>query len=308
MPANRSGYSRSVTQVGSVAILGTGIMGGPMARNLAAAGIDTRAWNRTSEKAAPLADEGIEVAASPADAVAGVDAVITMLAHGDAVRDVMANEDGVLARMGEESIWLQMSTIGIAATDEMARLAREAETTFVDAPVLGTKQPAEQGKLVVLAAGPAGAIDRCAPVFDAVASRTIAFDRPGQATRMKLVLNNWVLSVTVATAETIGLAERLGVDPRKFLEAIEGGNLDSAYAQTKGSMMLERSFDPSFPLGLAAKDARLVLEATEGDDEPALPAAIERRLRQAAELGHEDEDMAAVYWAVSGEAPPRDQA
>jgi 3-hydroxyisobutyrate dehydrogenase len=277
-------------------------MGGPMARNIAAAGIHTRVWNRTREKAEPLAEAGIDVAESPSEAIGGADAVITMLANGEAVRQVMSGDAGALAEMREDAVWLQMSTIGVAATDEMKELAQGAGLTFVDAPILGTKQPAEQGKLVVLAAGPAEAIEACAPVFDAIGSRTIAFDEPGQATRMKLVLNNWVLSVTVATAETIGLAERLEVDPRRFLEAIEGGNLDSAYAQMKGSMMLERSFDdPSFPLGLAAKDARLVLEAAGDDEELALPAAIERRLARAAELGHEHEDMAAVYWAISAE-------
>ena len=110
--------------------------------------------------------------------------------------------------------------------------------------------------------------------------------------------------MTVATAETIALAERLGVDPSLFLEAIGGGNLDSAYAQMKGRMMIDRSFDPSFPLGLAAKDARLVLEAVDGEDaEPVLPRAIERRLSEADELGHGDEDMAAVYWAADDEPP-----
>jgi 3-hydroxyisobutyrate dehydrogenase len=294
-----------VSDVKRVAVLGTGIMGAPMARNIAAAGLDTHVWNRSSDRAVPLAGEGIEVADSAGDAAAGADAVITMLADGGAVRDVMSGAGGVLAKRAEDAVWLQMSTIGIAATDEMAALARDAGIPFVDAPVLGTKQPAEQGKLVVLAAGPPPAVERCGPVFGAVGARTITFDEPGQGTRLKLVLNNWVLSVTVATAETIGLAERLGVDPRRFLEAIEGGTLDSAYARMKGDMMLERSFDPSFPLGLAAKDARLVLEAADGDG-LTLPAAIERRLSRAAELGHEDEDMAAVYWAVSGEAPSGD--
>jgi 3-hydroxyisobutyrate dehydrogenase len=276
-------------------------MGAPMARNIAAAGIETWAWNRTPEKAEALAEEGIQVARSPADAAADADAVITMLAHGDAVREVMADEGGALASMRNDAIWLQMSTIGIAATDEMAGLARDAGMTFVDAPVLGTKEPAEQGNLVVLAAGPAEAVERCTSVFDAVGSSTIAFDEPGHATRLKLVLNNWVLSLTVATAETVGLAEHLGVDPQRFLDAIRGGNLDSAYAQMKAKMMLERSFDPSFPLGLAAKDARLVLDAVQNDGDRELPAAIERRLTQAADLGHEDEDMAAVYWAVNSE-------
>jgi 3-hydroxyisobutyrate dehydrogenase len=290
-----------VSDVKSIAVLGTGIMGGPIACNLAAAGLEARAWNRTREKAEPLEGDGVEVADSPVEAVANADAVVTMLASADAVREVMLRDDGALAAMDESSIWLQMSTIGIAATDEMAGLARDAGVVFVDAPVLGTKQPAEQGKLVVLAAGPADARDTCAPVFDAIGTKTIAFEEPGQGTRLKLVLNNWVLSVTVATAETIALAERLGIEPRMFLEAIEGGNLDLPYAQLKGKMMIERAFEPSFPLGLALKDARLVLEAASGDAEaPELPQAIERRLAQAEEQGHGEEDMAAVYWAAGG--------
>ena len=290
--------------VKTVAVLGTGIMGGPTARNIAAAGLRTRAWNRTRAKAEPLAEKGSEIADTPAAATAGADAVITLLTAADAVREVMTGEDGGLEGMDEGSIWIQMSTIGIAATEEMAGLARETGVTFVDAPVLGTKEPAEEGKLVVLAAGPAEALDSCTAIFKAIGSRTFRLGEPGQATRLKIVLNNWVLSVTVATAETIALAERLGVDPSLFLEAVEGGNLDSAYAQMKGRMMIERSFDPSFPLGLAAKDARLVLEAVDGEDaEPVLPRAIERRLSEADELGHGDEDMAAVYWAADNEPP-----
>jgi 3-hydroxyisobutyrate dehydrogenase len=294
-----------VPDVESVAVFGTGIMGGAMARNLADAGLETHVWNRTREKAEPLAEHGIEIADSPAQTTAGADAVITMLATDDVVREVMSGAEGALAGMDGKSVWLQMSTVGIAATEEMAALADEAGVAFVDAPVLGTKQPAEQGKLVVLAAGPRDALDRCGVIFDAIGERTITFGRPGEATRLKIVLNNWVLSVTVATAETIALAERLGVEPGKFLEGIEGGNLDSAYARIKGAMMIDRSFEPSFPLALALKDARLVLDAVSGDGaEPALPRAIERRLSEADELGHGDEDMAAVYWAAAaGDRP-----
>jgi 3-hydroxyisobutyrate dehydrogenase len=298
----RPGIETNVSGVKRISVLGTGIMGAPIARNLAAAGFETRAWNRTREKAESLASDGVEVADTPAEAAGGSDAVITMLAAADAVRDVMAGDAGALGAMEEGSIWLQMSTIGIAATEEMAKLGHDAGVVFVDSPVLGTKQPAEQGNLVVLAAGPAEAREACAPLFDAIGAKTIEFDEPGEATRLKLVLNNWVLSVTVATAETIALAERLGIQPRMFLEAIEGGNLDSAYAQMKGRMMIERSFDPSFPLGLALKDARLLLDAASDDREaPALPAAVERRLAQAEGQGHGDEDMAAVYWAAGGE-------
>ena len=293
-------------EVNRVAVLGTGIMGVAIAGNIAAAGLEVRAWNRTREKAEPLARDGVEVSDTPGDAVGEAGAVITMLASADAVRDVMTGDGGALAAMEHGSIWLQMSTIGIDATKEMASVAEDAGITFIDAPVLGTKQPAEQGKLVVLAAGPSEALEACAPIFDAIGTKTITFDEPGQATRLKLVLNNWVLSVTVATAETIALAERLGVDPELFLESIKGGNLDLAYAQLKGKMMIERSFEPSFPLGLAHKDARLVLDAASSDDEqPALPHAVEARLSRAEELGHGDEDMAAVYWATAGEAADR---
>jgi len=302
-----TGIDASVAEVKTVAVLGTGIMGGPIARNLSAAGFDTKAWNRTREKAEPLGRDGVEVADTPAGAAGGADAVITMLASADAIGDVMRGEGGALGAMREGSIWLQMSTIGIAGTGEMEALAGDGGVVFVDSPVLGTKQPAEQGKLVVLAAGPADALEACAPLFEAIGAKTITFEEPGQATRLKLVLNNWVLSVTVGTAETIALAERLGVDPKQFLAAIEGGNLDSAYAQMKGGMMIDRSFDDaSFPLRLALKDAKLVLDAASGNGErPALPSAIEKRLSQADDLGHGDEDMAAVYWAAGGESVDR---
>lgn len=292
----------------NVTVLGMGIMGRPIARNVARAGFQTRAWNRTREKAEALERDGIEIADSPADAVAGADAVITMLTSGDAVRDVMSGAGGALAAMGAGAIWIQMSTIGIAATDEMAQLAADAGVTFLDAPVSGTKEPAEAGKLVVLAAGPDDALDACAPVFEAIGSRTIRLQEPGEATRLKLVLNNWVLSVAVSTAETIALAERLGIDPQRFLDAIEGGGLDSGYARMKAQKMIERSFDPSFPLALAAKDSRLILDAVDGGAEaPELPRAIERRLSDAEELGHGGEDLAAVYYATAPERSESDE-
>jgi 3-hydroxyisobutyrate dehydrogenase len=284
-------------RVRSVAVLGTGIMGAPMARNLAKAGLETRAWNRSREKAEPLASDGVAVFDSPADAVEDVDAALTMLTDAAAVRSVMADGGGALGAM-RDAVWLQMSTVGVAGSEELARIAVQREVDFVDAPVVGTKQPAEAGELTVLASGPDAALERSQPVFDAVAARTIRLGAAGAGTRMKLVLNNWVLSITGATAETIALAEELGIDPAQFLAAIEGGPLDSAYAQLKGKMMIERSFEPSFPVRLAAKDARLVLEAGESDGrEMPLTRAVERRLSEAADLGHGDEDMAAVYHA-----------
>jgi 3-hydroxyisobutyrate dehydrogenase len=280
-----------------IAMLGTGTMGAPMARNLAAAGLDLRVWNRTREKADPLGAEGIEVAESAEEAVAGADVVVTMLADGDSVASVM-EDGGALAAMPDDALWLQMSTVGIAATETLATLAEERSVPFVDAPVLGTKAPAEQGTLQVLASGPEDQKDRCEPIFDAVGAATQWLGEAGAGTRTKLVLNNWLLSLTEGVAETIALAEALDVDPKVFLGTIEGGPLDSAYAQMKGGAMIERSFEPSFALSLARKDAGLVLEAAERHDQPApLAEVVKRQMEKAEEAGHGDEDMAATYWA-----------
>jgi 3-hydroxyisobutyrate dehydrogenase len=282
-------------QVKSVAVLGTGIMGAPMARNLAAAGLGVTAWNRSREKAEALADAGVDVAASAADAARGADVVLTMLSDGRAVRAVIEGGEPVLGAMERGAIWAQMSTVGIDATGELAALADTAGVPFVDAPVLGTKQPAEAGELIVLASGPDEELERCAPIFDAVASRTERLGEAGQGTRTKLVLNSWVLTLTTGLAETIAVAETLDVDPRRFLEIIDGGPTNAAYAQLKGGMMIEGTYEPSFPLNLARKDANLVLEACEREG-VSLPLidALERSFARAEELGHGDEDMAAV--------------
>lgn len=284
--------------VSSVAVLGTGIMGAPMARNLRAAELEVRAWNRTPEKAQALGDAGIEVAERPADAVGAADAVVTMLADGAAVERVMARE-GALAAMADEAVWIQASTVGVRALSRLADLAAERGVAFVDAPVLGTRQPAEAGELIVLAAGEEQVRERCQPVFDAIGSQTRWLGDVGSATRFKLVLNGWIVGLVETLAETLGLARGLDIEPQAFLSAIEGGPLDCAYAQTKGAAMADESFEPpAFPLRLAAKDARLVLEAAReaGLTLPLMRATCSQ-FERAIDQGHGDEDMAASYWA-----------
>jgi 3-hydroxyisobutyrate dehydrogenase len=261
--------------------LGTGIMGAPMAQHVAAAGNDVVAWNRTREKAQGI--EGVAVADSPAAAVEGAEIVVTMLSDGAAVEEV-AGQAGIPA----DAIWWQASTVGLEATDRLKNLG----PTYVDAPVLGTKQPAQEGTLTVLAAGPSDALDTLAPLFDAVGSKTIRLGEVGEATRAKLVMNHWVLALTAATAETISLAHSLGVDPKLFLEGIAGGPLDSAYAQMKGALILEdRTGEASFPLRLAEKDARLIVETGVAGE---LASAVQRAFARGADAGLGDHDMAAV--------------
>ncbi len=277
----------------TVAVLGAGgMMGFPIARNLAREGFEVRAWNRSPEKAEPLGEDGARIADSPADAAAGADVVLTMLADADAV---LESAEGALEAVPAPGIWLQMSTIGEAGTERCIELAAEHGISFLDAPVLGTKQPAEQGELVIMASGPSELRDRVGPVFETIGKRTMWVGDAGAGTRLKLATNSWILAIVEGAAETLALAEGLGLDPQLVLDAVSGGPLDLPYLQMKGKAIIERDFEPSFKLALAAKDAALVDEAASRHDlELPLIHTIRERLEQGAEQ-HPDEDMSATY-------------
>jgi 3-hydroxyisobutyrate dehydrogenase len=280
----------------SVAVLGTGIMGAGMARSTARAGLDTTVWNRSPDKARPLADAGARVAEDAADAVAAADVVVTMLFDADSVAAVVQD---ALPRARPGAVWLQTSTVGLDGTERLAALAERHGVGFVDAPVLGTRQPAEQGALTVLAGGPSSLRGAVEPVLDAIGSRTVwVGERPGDGHRLKLVANSWVLSVVGATAQAVALAQGLGVDPAQFLDTIAGGPLDCAYAQLKGGAMIAGEFPPSFALDGAVKDSALIAEALRATGtDAALMQALHARFAAAADAGHAHEDMAAVHRA-----------
>jgi 3-hydroxyisobutyrate dehydrogenase len=280
-----------------LAFLGTGTMGAPMARNLLkAGGFSLRAWNRSADRAAPLASHGATVCASAAEAAEGAELVVTMLSDGDAVLEVA---EQALPAAAEGVVWIQMSTIGIEPTRRCAELAERAGATLVDAPVLGTRDPAEQAKLVVLASGPESVHDRVAPALDAVSARTEWVGEAGAASRAKVVINGWIVGIVGVLAEVITLAEGLGVDPEVFFTAVRGGSLDLPYARLKGAAMTKRSFDDaSFRLALARKDGDLLLAAAQGAGlQLPIMDAIVARMRTVEADGHADEDMAATYWA-----------
>ena len=267
-------------------------MGSGMARNIARAGIGVRAWNRTKEKAEPLAADGAEVLPSPTEAAEGADVVLTMLPDAQAVLETV---ESARPGIGGDAIWLQMSTIGEQGTERCAQFAREHGLAFVDAPVLGTTQPAQEGKLVVLASGPQQLRDRVQPVLDAVGRRTMWAGPAGCGSRLKLAANLWVLTVTEGVAEAVAFTEGMGLDPALLIEAISGGPLDSPYFQLKSNAITERRFEPQFKLKLAAKDARLMEQAMAQHhlDLP-LVTAIAQRLAEGARE-HPDKDMSASY-------------
>jgi 3-hydroxyisobutyrate dehydrogenase len=264
-----------------IAFLGTGIMGAPMARNLAAAGHEVTAWNRTREKAEGL---GATVADSPAEAVERAEVLVTMLVDGPAV-------DATVPELDPETLWIQMSTVGLGDTERFA----ERHARYLDAPVLGSKPQAESGELLVLAAGR----ERPEAVFDAIASRVMWLaDAPGAGTRLKLTTNLWIMNLVENLSETLALAEANGLDPRLFLEAIGGRPMDSAYAHLKAEKILSDDFAPAFTLNAGAKDVRLALEMARGAGiELALGPATLERFERAIELGHGDEDTAAAWFA-----------
>jgi len=277
----------------TVAFLGTGVMGAPMARNIAGEGLNVRVWNRTTERARPLEAVGATVGEQRVHAVDGADVVVTMLSD---VGPTVEVAEAVLAAAAPDAIWAQMGTIGIEGTERCIELARRHGRAFVDAPVLGTLKPAEDGKLTVLASGPDDAVERCSPVFRAVGHKTVRLGEAGQGTRLKLSVNAWVLALTQGTAEAVALAKGFGLGLDQMVEALDGSPTDAPYFRMKSALMDAGEYPVSFSLRLAAKDAALIADAAgaAGIDVPMI-RTIAARLAEGVEAGHGEEDMAATY-------------
>jgi 3-hydroxyisobutyrate dehydrogenase len=280
-----------------VAVLGTGTMGAGMARSMLRAGLDVTAWNRSPDRAAPLAADGARVAGTAAEAVADVDAVVTMLWDGDSVAEVMTQ---ALSEAPRGVLWAQTSTVSLSdAGDRLPALAARYGAGYIDAPVLGTRQPAEEGKLIVLAAAPEPLRDPITPLFDAIGVRTVwVSERPGDGTRLKLVVNSWVGTIVAATGQAIALAQGLGLDPQLFLDTVKGSGVDAAYLHVKGQAMIAGQFAPAFTVHGAVKDTGLIADAMrETGTDAALMDTVRGQFRKAADSGHGEHDMAAVFHA-----------
>jgi len=281
-----------------VAVLGTGIMGSAMARNLVSAGLGTTVWDRSPAATAPLSAAGALVAASPAEAVRDAHVVITMLPTAEVVNSVMF-AGGVVEALAEGAVWAQMGTIGVTETTGIAsQLAQvRPDVLVVDAPVSGSRGPAEAGQLLILASGPPAAAAATGPVFSAIGRKTVWLGEAGQGSRMKLVVNAYMSILIEGVAEALELAARLGIDDTKLAEAIEGGPLDAPIADAKLHKMERGDFAPEFPLEWALKDVDLAITAA-GDDELPLLAALSRQWRAAVDAGHGRDDVAAARLAL----------
>jgi 3-hydroxyisobutyrate dehydrogenase len=285
----------------AVAVLGTGIMGSAMARNLVAAGLRTTVWDRSPAATAPLAAGGAPAAASPEDAIRDASVVITMLPDADAVDSVMTAD--ALSAFARGAVWAQMGTIGLAATakfDGMMTLLRP-DVMFVDAPVSGSKGPAEAGQLLILASGPAAAEPVTAPAFAAIGGRTVWLGAAGRGSRMKLVVNAYLSFLIEGVAEALELGRQLGIDPAGLDAVIEGGPLDAPLADAKLHKIARGDRTPEFPLEWALKDVDLALAAAEGTRLPMLEA-LSRQWHTAVDAGYGRDDVSAARLAL-GDRP-----
>ncbi|GAA1403877.1 NAD(P)-dependent oxidoreductase [Catellatospora coxensis] len=269
-------------------------MGAGMARSLLRAGHEVTVWNRDPARARELAPAGAVPASTVAAAVTGAQAVVTMLFDAGATLSV---KDELTAAMGPDAVWIQSATVGVDGIRELA----QGVPRIVDAPVLGTRKPAEDGTLVVLASGDPSLLDRCRPVFEAVGSRTVVVgDMPGPASALKLVCNCWVALLNAGVAQSVQFARVLGLDPWLFLEAIDGTPTGAPYAQIKGAAMVSGDYAPSFAVDGIRKDLDLMVEAAGRTGlAPQLLTVTRDLYARASAAGLGDADIAAVVEAFT---------
>jgi 3-hydroxyisobutyrate dehydrogenase len=275
-----------------VGLLGVGLMGSAMGHRLLAQGIEVVAWDRNPEQAGAIEERGAKRRERPAEVVLEANVVITMLPTAPIVLDVV---EPLLADWPQETIWVQMSSVGAAEADQLSEAAAAHGVTLVDAPVSGSTHPAEEGELTILASGPDSARGSVEPVFEALGSRVLWVGEAGMGSRLKMAANHWMIGMTAALAESMHLCQAMGLDERRFIELLDGGPLGSAYGLQKLNEMRRHEYPAGFPVRLALKDLELVREVEQSSQAamPVLDAVIERFTL--ASEDHADDDLASVY-------------
>ena len=288
-----------------VAVLGIGAMGHGMATSALRAGIPTIVWNRTPEATRDLAELGAEVAETAADAARRAAIVVTMVTDADAVISI-ARDQGMLAALAPGAIWVQMSTIGVAGIERVAALVEKErpDITLLDAPVSGSKDPAEQGQLTIFASGPDEARARVTPLFDALGQRTIWVGPVGTGTRLKIVNNTWLAFAAEAVAASVALARRLGLETETVVDALGGGPLVSPWQAAKLQRIVKGDFSAQFALSLALKDVHLALEAAD-DGRFAALGSLAEEWQRVVDQGLGDQDLTVVTRALEQQGETR---
>ena len=286
-----------------VAFFGIGTMGHAMATSALRAGIPTIVWNRDPGVTRDLAELGAEVADSPADAARRASIAVTMVTDAGVVLSI-ARDQGMLAALAPGAVWAQMSTIGVTGIERVEALvdAERPDVTLIDAPVSGSKDPAEQGELTIFASGSDSARSRLGPLFDALGRRAIWVGPVGAGSRLKLVANAWLALSAEAVNTSVALARRLGLETETVASALGGGPLVSPWQEAKLQRIAQGDFSVQFALSLALKDVDLALEAA-GDDRFRALACLADEWQEVTEQGLGDRDLTVVTWALEGGEP-----
>jgi 3-hydroxyisobutyrate dehydrogenase-like beta-hydroxyacid dehydrogenase len=283
-----------------VAFCGLGIMGGPMAANLARAGFELSVWTRTAEKAKRFADEhGVRAAATPAEAADGAQAVITMVPDSPEVESTLFGEDGAAASLDPGGLAIDMSTIAPTAAKAIGARLAERDIAFVEGPVSGSRPKAEDGTLTIMAGGEPDAFERALPLFEAMGERIVHVGPQGHGQLAKLLTNTMGAVNAAALAEAVLTVKRAGVDPDAFLEVAAGSAGASTVLSLKGQPMFDENFEPLFKLEHMLKDVRHCLtEARALGVELQMGELAESLYARAAADGHGGDDFAAVIAAA----------
>lgn len=282
-----------MNQLPTVAVLGLGAMGHAFAANLLKKSFRVSAWNRTRARGEDLESAGLTLCDSPQEAVANADVVLVMLSDG---ATTLAACELILPALKNGAVLCQMGTIGIEATEQLLQniQAQRPDVVPVDAPVSGTKAPAEQAQILVLASGDRQRAAAVEPVFAAISKGAKWLGEAGAGSRMKLVANAWLVSMVQGLAESTRLAGELGFSPDDFWQVLDGGPLAAPYVKGKLAMMAEGEYPAQMQLTWALKDARLALDAAGDQPLPGLKA-IATQWQGAVDAGYGDKDLSVVY-------------
>ncbi len=276
--------------------LGLGIMGAPMASNLIAAGHDVTVWNRTTEKCEPLVLMGATRAATAREVVAAADITFAMLSDPAAVEAVILHPDGVLEGIGAGKGYVDMSTVDETTSRWVSEVVTAAGGRFLEAPVSGTKKPAEDGTLIILAAGDEDLYGEVAPLLDVMGKKRLFLGEVGNGARMKLIVNMIMGGMMASFCEGLALGAKGGLESADILDVLAAGALANPMFAGKGPLMARDEFTPAFPLKHMQKDLRLAVDLGDnlGQFMPSATVANEAFIRALA-AGLADEDFCAVY-------------
>ncbi|MGN8771853.1 NAD(P)-dependent oxidoreductase [Paenibacillus barengoltzii] len=279
----------------SIGFIGLGTMGAPMASNLLRAGYPVTVYNRTASKAAPLTELGATVAASPQEAAAGADVVITMVSNDDSIIEVYEGDNGVLAGIRSGTTVIDCSTISPALVQRLAKQIAALGSSFLDAPVTGSSPAAIDGTLVFMVGGSAETLAQVMDLFDTMGKKVLHMGDNGSGAVAKLAHNTIVGINNLALAEGFAIAAKSGLPADRFLELVQLGSAGSKAAELKGRKIIEHDFTNQFSLALMLKDLKLASSLTDGSGIPAPMLNLAKSLFQAGQTqGFGDEDLSSI--------------